>query len=196
MNPGRERCWNCDGLGSFTCSVCGGTGSREVYVYEPTPIHFPDFPSSPSFSTVASPYSADRGEQSAGTPRSSVSDTAILLLLGTAVITAAVYGIAQMLVAAEVFFAFAGFTAMRLGRAFGGPESGRLESARQWCALLGGLAAGGLAAWIMLETPQGHELNAFIIAQQTRILGSIVIAAMAPSLLNWLLDAVVGSLRP
>lgn len=186
-----EPCPFCNGKGEQLCTSCNGRGYTEILVPDFEPLERDTL-----FGNLGVGISTEtRWSRPSGTVRtrfttvssqSSITDSlvtlAVLALIGGIV----VFGFEETLVAAEGFFIFAGWAGLRAAHLFRQQESERLETFREYMAIGFGLCAGLLAAYLLLTTPEGRAINAWVIAQTIRLVGSLFASVSIP----WLLELV------
>lgn len=128
----------------------------------------------------------------------SFNNTVLTILLVEAVVLALLLAITftveQLLVAAEAFFLFAGWSAIRVAGLSRRQESEILEKMRVWAAVAFGVCGGLLVAHLMLTTEAGQQLTLWVTAQHFRVIASLFGTVLALSLLEFAWHKIIGSL--
>lgn len=187
----RQPCPTCQGTGRADCQICNGTGVVASF-QEVTPIApfvSSRFPGSGAVNTG--------GRQSAGMrDRGAASDAAdpidsrlltimVIVLVVLAILLVISFTVEQILVAAEGFAIFAGWSAIRVANLSSAQESRTLEGFRVTMAIIAALAGGSLVAYLLLFTDQGLAITNWVTAQHIRIAGSLFGVVLGLSVLEF-----------
>jgi len=192
-------CSFCRGTGHRTCMWCRGRGFTVSHYIEPESFHL-DIPSvrpdlhihtSMPPSQFWQPPSVDRwrtpgtlGTSSGGRYDSTVLTILLIEAAVLAILLAVTFTVEELLVAAEAFFIFAGWSAMRVASLSRKQESETLEKFRVGAAIGFGVSGGLLVAYLMLFTNQGQQLTQWVTAQHFRVIVSLFGTVFALTLLE------------
>lgn len=187
-----EPCGACGGKGTFECAGCNGRGYTEqimpdIQRIEPIqPTTFARFDSLSGMQRSTPTGSGVSTSTVAKSSSSSVADSIAALIVLMLIVAVASFGFKATLVAAEGFFIFAGWAGLQAGRLFRKQDSEWLEAFRATTAIGFGVSGGLLAAYLLLTTPEGRAINAWVTAQTTRLVASLFATLGLPFVLDQL----------
>lgn len=192
-------CPICSGLGQRPCSGCGGKGVKHKDVVDLQPAltkmrqGVGRFASSLSRSArlTSSSSSAANQSQVDSTPATTRIEvhyktppsSAQIELIGCAAVSGMVllafaillFGIDRVLVAGEAFFLFSAWAALRAADLLRAQHAVRVEAFRQYMVICFGICSGCLAAYLILTTPEGQAITAWVTSNTIRIIGSLLL---------------------
>ena len=195
---GKTDCTFCHGQGYKQCSVCAGSGYWERIspgLGSQSSSVFGHFNISSGRAAAGLCPRAHAPAASAANSCSSVLD--FLVASGALLVFCALvaFGPERFLVAAEGFFLFAGWAALRAAGFLREQQSQMLEKVRVVAATGFGLCAGFLSAYLILTTPEGQALTDWVTAQTVRMIGSLMAFVLGLGLLEVVWGAMSGWLR-